>query len=46
MDKNLFLEVNDQRDPQSMYVGSSLPTWAKACIRKLTPAYPTRVLKE
>ena len=43
MSKNLFLEINDQRGHRPMYVGYSLRTWAKACVRRHTPVYAIRV---
>ena len=39
MSKNLFLKIKDQSGPQPMYVGSSLHTWSKACIRRHTSVY-------
>ena len=43
MSKYLFLEINDQRGPRPTYVGSSLRTWAKACVRRHTPTYANGV---
>ena len=43
MSKNLFLKIKDQSGPQPTYVGSSLRTWAKACIYRHILAYAAKV---
>ena len=45
MSNNLFLEIKDQSGSQSTYLGSGLHTWAKACVRRHTPAYAAKASK-